>query len=148
MYINNIGTASFTFLATQLAPNGSRTVMWNGSIWVLSGNADDRSTGQVRKSADELVTNSTVIQNDDHLSFAVGANETWMFQIIGAEKNAATPGIKMQMTVPAGTSNCSNTITTSYNGAAWSGTGCSTPVAVTGFNNYAAAGNTDAFVYM
>lgn len=54
----------------------------------------------------------------------------------------------MRMAVPAGSTNCSNTVTTSYNGAAWTNALCSTDLSVTGFNNYATSGNSDAFVYL
>lgn len=54
----------------------------------------------------------------------------------------------MRMAVPAGTTNCSNTVLTNYNGAAWTNAACSTDLSVTGFNNYVAAGSSDAFNYM
>lgn len=59
----------------------------------------------VVKTADETVNNSTTLQNDDHLSFAVAANETWFFTmwlaITGVSANA---DVKMNWTVPAGAS--------------------------------------------
>ncbi len=36
----------------------------------------------VRKTADEIVNNSTTLQNDDHLLLAVGANEVWLIDLI------------------------------------------------------------------
>ena len=54
------------------------------------------------KTANESVTSSTTLQNDDHLLFAVAANEVWVarFYLIG---NAATTGdVKIAWTVPAG----------------------------------------------
>ena len=37
---------------------------------------------KIRKTADEAVTNSTVLQNDDHLVLPVGANEVWEFTLL------------------------------------------------------------------
>jgi hypothetical protein len=57
----------------------------------------------IRKSADESVQNSTTLQNDDHFSFAVGANETWVFEgWIIVFSSTATPDIKLAFTTPAG----------------------------------------------
>ncbi len=73
--MNNIGTTSFIFLGTQIISGNSRHAIWNGTAWKLTGNADDRgaNSGNTRKTADEIVKNSAVSQNDDHLSFAVTA---------------------------------------------------------------------------
>lgn len=56
-----------------------------------------------RKTADESVTSSTVLQDDDHLTFQIGANEEWtanFFLDVGAA--LATTGIKVAVTVPSG----------------------------------------------
>lgn len=55
------------------------------------------------KSADETVNNSAAMQDDDHLSFAIAANEVWAFDIYLQVDNTAsvTPRFKFQMTVPA-----------------------------------------------
>lgn len=69
------------FLGTQIIPNSSRTVIWNGTAWILTGNADDRISGIIRKPADQSIVSNIVSQNDANLSFPVTAGETWMFQI-------------------------------------------------------------------
>jgi hypothetical protein len=57
----------------------------------------------VRKTADETVNNSAVLQNDDHLFFPVAANEVWSFEAIlicvGASVNA---DFQFTFTGPAG----------------------------------------------
>lgn len=54
------------------------------------------------KTADETVNNSTTLQNDDHLAFAIAANEVWAFRLVVYYTNASgTPGIKFAFTVPA-----------------------------------------------
>lgn len=55
----------------------------------------------VYKSADESVSNST-LQDDDHLLFAIGANERWVVQYHLFVTNAANTGdLKMDVTAPA-----------------------------------------------
>ncbi|MGH7585384.1 MAG: hypothetical protein ACREMH_03975 [Gemmatimonadales bacterium] len=57
----------------------------------------------MRKTADESVTDSTTLQNDNHLSFSIAASEAWSFQVFLAV-NASTDGrdIKIGFTVPSG----------------------------------------------
>jgi len=87
VYVTNVGTTPFTILATQLSPNSARSVIWNGTTWVLAGNADDKTVGLIRKAADESIASNTTVQNDDHLFFPVKSGETWMFQITGITRN-------------------------------------------------------------
>ena len=66
----------------------------------------------VRKTADEIVYNSNTLQNDDHLLFAVAANEIWEFEvfIIGISAASTTPDIKVGWSVPTGASMLWNSI--------------------------------------
>lgn len=57
---------------------------------------------RVYKSADETVNNSDVLQDDDHLLFAVGANEAWAFEMALYMNSGTTPDIKLQVNVPSG----------------------------------------------
>lgn len=54
-----------------------------------------------RKSADESVTSSTTLQNDDHLALAVVANASYVMKLMIIYTSAATPGIKYGWTGPA-----------------------------------------------
>src|SRR5262249_33476391 len=57
----------------------------------------------IRKTADESLANSTTVQNDDQLSFAVGANESWVFEAwIVIFSSQSAPKFKMTFTVPTG----------------------------------------------
>lgn len=57
------------------------------------------------KSADETVNNSTTLQNDDHLAWAVAANEVWAFRLVGFLTIASgNPDFKSAFTVPAASS--------------------------------------------
>ena len=59
----------------------------------------------VRKTADETVNNSAVLQNDDHLSFAIGANEIWAIDMMLIMSMAsATPDLLFTFTLPASAS--------------------------------------------
>ena len=40
IYVNNVGTTSFFFYGTQVTPNASRSAIWNGTFWVLTGNSE------------------------------------------------------------------------------------------------------------
>lgn len=54
------------------------------------------------KTADETVTSSTTLQNDDALSFAIGANETWQFTM-QIKQISTSPGfLKWKFALPAG----------------------------------------------
>lgn len=57
----------------------------------------------VRKTADESVTSSTALQDDDHLSFAIGANEEWVVRFtIFVSNNLGTTGIRVAINAPGG----------------------------------------------
>jgi len=57
----------------------------------------------VRKTADEIVNNSTTLQNDDHLLLAVGANEVWsFFAYLKVISQTGTPDIKFDWSLPTG----------------------------------------------
>lgn len=57
-----------------------------------------------RKASDEAVTNSTTFQDDDALLFAVGANETWVFEFVCFVNGPTAADWKAQLSVPAGVS--------------------------------------------
>lgn len=61
--------------------------------------------GAEYKTADESVNNSTTLQNDDHLAWAVGANEIWAFRaFLYFTIASGDPGVKTAFTVPAASS--------------------------------------------
>ncbi len=55
----------------------------------------------VRKASAETVTSSTALQDDDHLVFAAGANETWEFQLHAYLTSPLAAGFKYAFAVPA-----------------------------------------------
>ena len=56
----------------------------------------------VRKTIDETVNNSAVLQNDNELLFNMGANETWFILTNLRCSTKAASGFKLAFTVPAG----------------------------------------------
>lgn len=55
-----------------------------------------------RKTADESVTSSITLQDDDHLTFAIAANEVWQAEFILAVDGAAAGDLRVSLGVPAG----------------------------------------------
>ncbi len=63
----------------------------------------NKAVKRVFKSSDETVNNSAVLQNDNHLLFAVKALETWAIKLYLRFTSAtATPAIKFGWALPAG----------------------------------------------
>ena len=57
----------------------------------------------VRKTANETVNNSSALQNDDDLLWAVLANEVWAFYLYIRHASGVTPDIKFGWAYPVGT---------------------------------------------
>ncbi len=83
------------------------------------------------KSADETVTSSTVLQNDDHLLVAVAANTTYLLELDFVFSANASGDLKTTFTVPSGTTGALNmtsdagtsTGVSMTSTAVWDGTG-------------------------
>jgi len=90
----------------------------------------------VRKTADESVTSSATLQNDDHLLLAVGASEVWEFEAFILTTSASqTPDIKLTFTVPTGATiswvgnSVDNTAVSNFLPVTASGTAIAPPIA-------------------
>ncbi len=57
---------------------------------------------KVVKSADETITNSTTLQDDDELLFTPTINKTYGFMLFLLIANNSTPDLKLAFTVPSG----------------------------------------------
>jgi hypothetical protein len=55
-----------------------------------------------RKTATETVNNSAAYQDDDHLSFDIGANEVWVFEFVLFIQGSTSADFKCTLTVPSG----------------------------------------------
>lgn len=98
----------------------------------------------VRKTADESVTSSTALQDDDHLLFSVGAGETYFVQFWLIAEATTAADIQLAVNVPTGTSGWfgalrfgSGAASANDAGANWSIT---TTLDDTGFRNIGGAG--------
>lgn len=74
----------------------------SGATIVVQGGVG--STSVVVKSADETVTSSTTLQNDDHLVASLASNAVYALRmlLICSSGASATPGIKYGFTMPSG----------------------------------------------
>jgi hypothetical protein len=57
---------------------------------------------QLIKTADETVNNSATLQDDDHLTFLIGANETWLIELKLFYESSTTADLKIAFSVPTG----------------------------------------------
>ena len=70
-----------------------------GSAAAFAGTLGSRF---IRKTADESVTSSTTLQDDDHLTFVIRPNEEWIADIIVQCGTALDiTGLKKAMSVPS-----------------------------------------------
>lgn len=75
----------------------------DGSQTALHSHAGGGGPTKVHKAADESVTSSTTLQNDDDFSFAISANTDYIFEIHAAITCDFRNGsIKVAITVPSG----------------------------------------------
>jgi hypothetical protein len=56
----------------------------------------------IRKTADEIVNNSAILQDDDHLFFAMGANEVWQADVFIFSNSSATADLSVALSLPTG----------------------------------------------
>ena len=96
------------------------------------------------KSADESVTSSTTAQNDNHLTFSIGASEVWCV-ICHLRMSAATGGdFKAGFTAPSGASGLAAVLGTGISSVSFSDTSMdnqSASLATGGFAGGVGAGN-------
>ncbi len=111
----------------------------------------DVAVKSTTKTADESVTNSQTMQNDDHLTFNIGANETWVFQmhlIMNAEflpssSGGPAGGYKLGVSAPTGAT-CDYAMTEAEQSTSFATDSCSSAIGPQGAN--AAALSEDAVI--
>ncbi|TXI87238.1 MAG: hypothetical protein E6Q36_07870 [Chryseobacterium sp.] len=119
--------------------NTNKFRCYENSAWVDCIGSTGSQKARV-KSANESVTSSTTFQNDDELSFSIGASERWALFTFIQGNVGATPDIKFQVTAPAGAT-CNVTFANQLPGidTVLANRGCSTSSGNMG------SGNTDAY---
>ena len=119
-WMSQSGTPARKFLWSNGTPEGSLSAGpgslccddTNGRLYVKvtgTGNtgwkkvSTDDSLQKISKIADESVTSSTTLQDDNHLMLPVGANENWVWhmflQVVSASE---TPDFSVNVTAPSG----------------------------------------------
>jgi hypothetical protein len=83
------------------------TVLQNDGSGALSWIDQSTQVGAVQfaiKGSDETVTNSSTLQNDNDLSFSIGANETWevIAQLDADNGSNNSSKMKVSLTIPSG----------------------------------------------
>lgn len=94
-------------VAGTLRWNGADFEGFDGTSWKsLTANTAVTPFASKTKIADEIqnsaVNATATLQNDDHLFFAIGANETWNYRFVLIANANVTPDIKFAVTAPAG----------------------------------------------
>ena len=94
----SVSGAGLTSCNTQ-----SSKLLWDSTTSQFSCGTD-RASVSIRKSANETITSSTALQDDDQLLFAANTNETWIYEVsyIYTTGATATPDIRVGMNGPAG----------------------------------------------
>lgn len=93
--------ASSQAITTSTAAQPNITSLGASAVWGTG--VANFGTIVKRKTADESVTSSTTLQNDDHLTFAVAANEEWIGNFdLPCGPLLSTTGIKVTISAPSG----------------------------------------------
>lgn len=89
-----------------LAPSNDDIIQRKSGAWtnrtLAQLSTDLRLTQMAYKTVDESVTSSTTVQDDDHLTFAIGANETWYCEFNLSASGGATGDLRVTVTMPSG----------------------------------------------
>jgi len=98
---NKLTTGSFDGAGLADCDATNSKLLWDATTSQFSCGTD-RASVTIRKSADELVTSSTTLQNDDELTFSIGANETYIVHMSVNATMSASGSIKYTVTAPSG----------------------------------------------
>ncbi len=99
--IGKVTAASFSGAGLTDCDATNSKLLWDTTTSQFSCGTD-RASVTIRKTADESVTSSTTLQNDDQLTFSIGANETYIYHIIMNATMASAGSIKYTVTAPSG----------------------------------------------
>lgn len=111
--VGEINTGTFSGAGLADCDSSNSKLLWDSTSKQFSCGTD-RASFTARKAADQTVTNSIVLQDDDTFQFSVGANETWAFQIYADVNSSSTADWRFRMDAPAG-STCDVAYNNVYN---------------------------------
>lgn len=89
-------------LGQRVEAGQSRQAIWTGSAWRWVGDQGGDSQIHIQKPTDETINNVGALQNDDHLTFAIWANETWIWEMLVDYTSTVAQDINFAITAPAG----------------------------------------------
>jgi hypothetical protein len=98
--ISSTGTIIGAGLSSDCSASNSK-LLWSSSTKKFSCGTD-RASVTIKKASNEIVNNSSVLQNDNDFTFSIGANETWAYQIYTAVDSTTTADAKFAVTAPSG----------------------------------------------
>ncbi len=109
-----------------------QVLKWNESsaVWECGS---DRATVNIRKAADETITSSAALQDDNELLFAVAADETWAVETsyTYSTGGSSTPDIRVGLNAPSGATCTYGTVNISHAGNLAAGSvACDTAIVV------------------
>lgn len=98
------GSAADTVARLPKGTDGEVLTLASGlPSWAAAGGGGGGTTHALaRKTVDEPVVSSTTLQDDNELTFAIGANEEWVGEIFVIYQAHQTPDIKVTVAAPAG----------------------------------------------
>lgn len=101
-----VGNSSTTTAGT-IRWNGADLEVYDGSGWVsltLGGGGGGGSSATITKvkTADETVTSSTALQDDNDLFFPIAADESWVFRFTLQAQSGTTPDFRFGVSAPTG----------------------------------------------
>jgi hypothetical protein len=108
---------------------GSDFEGYNGTAWVSltsgggGGGGATAGVTSVIKTSDEIVNNSNALQDDNHLTFAVGANEKWTYRFVVQANSAAAADLQFAVSAPSGAT-CDTSVINSEEAEVASNLGC------------------------
>lgn len=85
----------------------------------------------IQKPINEIVNNSNALQNDDHLSFPISSNETWIGQFVVDYTTPVAQDIRFAITAPVGATCVYSVIDADEGTVAIANTPCATAVIMT-----------------
>jgi hypothetical protein len=122
-----IGTSSSTTAGT-IRWTGTDFEGFDGSTWLSltsggSGSGTGRNVTSIVKQVNESVISSTVLQDDDELTFPIGPNEQWTYRFVVQANSQTIPDIQFAVNAPVGAV-CQNTVYDSENANTIAQLGC------------------------